>query len=198
MSGNPWESAIREFERRDRECPQTPGAILFVGSSSIVLWSTLEEDFKPLRVINRGFGGSQLADTVFYADRIILPYKPGIIVTYAGDNDIAAGKPPEAVRDQLRLLSDKVRHSLPASRILFLSIKPSPARWHLIGLVRRANALAEALARETWNLVYIDVFSPMLGPDGRPRPELFVEDGLHLSAQGYVLWTSILRPHLMR
>jgi|ERR1041385_1928227 lysophospholipase L1-like esterase len=191
-----WEPEITAFQRMDKTNPPPPGAILFVGSSSIRLWKTLAQDFPNHTVINRGFGGSQIADSTSLADRIILPYKPKLILVYAGDNDIAANRTPEQVLADFQALVKKVHDTLPAARLVFISIKPSISRWPLAEKVRAANRLVEEFTRNDVRLGFIDVFTPMLGEDGRPRPELFIEDKLHMNAKGYQLWQKIIAPHL--
>jgi lysophospholipase L1-like esterase len=193
--GSPWEAAIRRFEEQDRKQPPPQGGVLFVGSSSIRLWD-LAKSFPGLPVLNRGFGGSQLADAVQFAPRIVLPHKPRVVVLYAGDNDIASGRTPEQVFEDYRRFVAVVHAGLPAARILFLAIKPSFARWRLVDRMRAANRLIQEHATTDPRLGFVDVHTPMLGADGQPRRELFQPDGLHLSAQGYELWASLLRPLL--
>jgi lysophospholipase L1-like esterase len=192
-----WEKDIAAFQERDREKPPPQNAVLFVGSSSIRLWD-LSKSFPDLQAINRGFGGSQLADVAHFVPRIVLPYEPRLIVLYAGDNDIAAGKTPERVLADFRAVERAVHTKLPKIRIVYISIKPSLRRWHLIESIRKANALIEAECKKKDRLVYLDVVAPMLGKDGKPRSELFADDGLHLNAKGYALWTDLLKPHLER
>lgn len=191
-----WEPAIQAFEQQDREDPPQPGGVLFVGSSSIRMWD-LDESFPDLNALNRGFGGSEVADAVHFADRIVLPYRPRLIVLYAGDNDIARDKPPCRVYEDFRKFVAVVHKELPETRIVYIAIKPSLARWELIHRMRAANALIAAECHEHPLLTFLDIEPPMLGEDGRPREELFVEDGLHLSDAGYALWSDLLRPHLM-
>ena len=196
-----WEADIKPFEASDKTNPPPKGAILFVGSSSIRLWKTLAQDFPEHRVINRGFGGSQLADSVAFADRIVIPYQPKLVLLYAGDNDIAAGKAPEKVLEDFMMFVKKVHTALPQTRIAYISIKPSLARWQLVNQMRVANRLIEVYSqtRKDYTLIrFIDVFTPMLGTDSKPRKELFISDGLHLNAKGYELWTSVIRPYLSK
>ncbi len=190
-----WESAIQKFEEQDRRMPPAKGGILFVGSSSIRFWD-LEKHFPELEPLNRGFGGSQVADTVHFADRIVLPYEPRVIVMYAGDNDIAAGKTPCEVHDEFQTFVGLVHEKLPATRIVFVAIKPSIRRWELVPKMRAANALILATCVEDERLEFVDIDTPMIGEDGHPRPELFIQDGLHLSNAGYELWTGLVRPLL--
>jgi lysophospholipase L1-like esterase len=190
-----WEKDIAAFEKQDRDRPPPKNAVLFVGSSSIRLWD-LPRSFPETEVINRGFGGSHLADAAHFAPRLVVKYEPRLVVLYAGDNDIAAGKSPEQVAADFRDFAGTVRKGLPKARILFLSIKPSPRRWALREKVAKANALIEAQCKQDEGLLYLDVATPLLGKDGRPRPELFREDDLHLNARGYELWASVLGPHL--
>ena len=187
---------IARFAAADSDAPPQPGGVLFVGSSSIRMWETLAADFPDVAVFNRGFGGSELEDVIRYADRIVFPYAPRLIVLYAGDNDIAAGKTPARVFADYRAFADTACARLPAVRLAYISIKPSPARWALVDSMRAANALIERHTRTNPRLVYIDVFTPMLRADGMPRDELFLEDGLHLNARGYALWRERVAPYL--
>ncbi len=140
--------------------------------------------------------GSQYSDLIQYADRIIIPYKPKLVVLYSGDNDINRGKTPEQVAADFKTLVGLIHKQLPETRVAFISIKPSLSRWKMVGEMRAANDLVKSYIATDKRLVYIDVFTPMLGPDGKPRAELLVEDGLHPSAQGYALWKSVIEPYL--
>ena len=190
-----WESQIAEFEKADEKTPPQPGGIVAVGSSSIRLWD-FEKSFPDLSIINRGFGGSHLADSVHFASRIVLPYKPRTVVLYAGDNDLAAGKSPEQVFADFQEFVQRLRTELPEVRIIFIAVKPSIQRIKLIGKVRQTNRLIQDFCKSQSGLVYLDIFTPMLDEEGQPRKELFVKDGLHLNEKGYELWTSLLKPHL--
>ena len=192
---NRWEPHVQRFEQQDRVKPPPKGGILFVGSSSIVGWD-LKKCFPDLPVINRGFGGSQISDSIHFAERIVLPYRPKVIVLYAGDNDVAGGKTPKQVVADYRTFVAKVHQALPKTRIVYVAIKPSIRRWHLVDKMRQANAAIKAAARSDPRLVFVDVDPPMIGQDGKPRGELFKPDGLHLNAAGYQLWSDLVRPHL--
>lgn len=187
---------IAAFERQDATNPPPKGAILFVGSSSIRLWTNLAQDFPEHRVLNRGFGGSMISDSIAFADRIVIPYAPRLIVLYAGGNDINAGKSPETVAEDFRTFAEKVRASLPETDLDYLSIAPNPKRWSQIEKIRTANALIRALCEGKPHLRYIDVHSAMLGSDGRPKEGIYRDDQLHMNLEGYKIWTAILRPLL--
>ena len=190
-----YESSIRAFEKQDRTQPPTTEGILFIGSSSIRGWN-LEPYFSDLPVINRGFGGSHIADSVAFAERIVLPYRPKVIVLYAGDNDVTHGKSPQRVLADYRAFVAKVHQSLPKTRIVFIAIKPSISRWKLVDKMRQANRLIQAVTEKDDRQVFVDVDAPMIGPDGKPKKELFKSDGLHLNDTGYKLWAELVRPHL--
>lgn len=193
---NKWEEAIRKFEEADRQSPPAKGGVLFIGSSSIQMWKSLAEDFPQTKVINRGFGGSEIADSTYYVDRIVAPYQPRMVVFYAGDNDLANGKTPQRVLEDYREFVARVKAKLPDVQIAFISIKPSLARASLMPKMRAANELIRIFTVGGKHLAFIDVFTPMLGQDGMPRPELFGSDGLHMNKQGYSLWKAVIAPYL--
>ena len=193
-----WEKYIARFEAADKKQMPQPDGVLFIGSSSIRMWKTLEQDFAGLPVINRGFGGSQIADSNHFAGRIVHPYKPRQIVLYAGDNDVAGGKSPETVLADFQQFLKTVRAKLPKVRVSFIAIKPSLSRWKLSGKMAMANSLVRDACGKDKRLDYIDIWQPMLDDNGKPRPDLFLGDGLHLNAKGYALWTSIVKPHLAK
>jgi lysophospholipase L1-like esterase len=194
----PFENEIRAFEQSDRANPPPKDAVLFVGSSSIRLWKTLEQDMPGINVINRGFGGSQVEHSVRYADRIVLPYRPKLIVFYAGDNDIAAGKSPNRVLEDFKAFVAKVKPALPQTKILYVSIRPTVARWHLQGRQWLANQMLRDYADAEPAVEYVDVVPALLGPEGRPRADYLVADRLHLNPDGYRAWTAVIRPAVER
>ncbi len=190
-----WEPAIKAFEDHDRKAPPAAGANVFVGSSSVRMWK-LDPSFPKHAVINRGFGGSQLGDSVKYADRIVIPYQPRVVVLYAGDNDLNAGQSPAAVFANYRAFRDKVHAALPETKIVFVSIKPSPSRGKLREQALEANRLIREEIAQGQSQVFVDVWTPMLGEDGMPRAELFLKDQLHMNDSGYEIWTKLVEPHL--
>ncbi|HEY3779437.1 MAG TPA: SGNH/GDSL hydrolase family protein [Fimbriimonadaceae bacterium] len=192
----PFESDIEHFEAQDAVNPPKPGGIVFVGSSSIVRWEALKTDFPKYNCINRGFGGSAVSDSVRFCDRIVTPYKPKIIVFFAGTNDIAEGKSADTVFDDYKQFVAKVRAKLPETKIIYISISPAPSRWVHIDDMKKANRLIKDFSHHGHNLLFMDVFDQMLTPTGGPRPELFVEDQLHMNPMGYAIWVKNLTPIL--
>jgi esterase/lipase superfamily enzyme/lysophospholipase L1-like esterase len=192
---NPFEDEMQAFERADRIWPPPHRPVLFYGSSSIRLWDSLRDDFPGVPVLNRGFGGSSLELCVRYMHRLVFPYNPQAIVLYAGDNDLADGpRSPEQVAGYFDQFIWGARTRLGEIPVTVLSVKPSPSRMHLIDKIRRTNELFQEVAARHPAVRYVDIFHPMLGPDGLPRRELFADDGLHLSRAGYRVWRRCLRP----
>jgi lysophospholipase L1-like esterase len=189
-----WAKELRAFAAADKTNPPPRDAVLFIGSSSIRLWTNVAQAFPGHKVINRGFGGSQVADSVAFVDRIVTPYQPRLILLYAGDNDIAGGKTPETVLSDFKAFVGKIHAALPGTRIAYIAIKPCLAREKFLEQVKTANRLIREYCGTDERLLFADVFTPMLNPEGRPRADLCVKDMLHLNAQGYELWTSVLRP----
>ncbi len=191
-----WKADIEKFLAADATQPPPPDAVLFIGSSSIRLWETLARDFPHVKTINRGFGGSELADSLHYADQIVIPYRPRTIVLYAGDNDLANGKSPETIASDFVAFRRKIHAALPQTRIAYLAVKLSPSRIHLRDAALRTNALIAADCGTDPRCTFVDLVTPTLDAAGQPRRELFMEDMLHLNAAGYEVWARTLAPHL--
>lgn len=191
-----WQGAINALVKQDAAAPPPASPIVFVGSSSIVKWKSLADDFPGLQVMNRGFGGSEIFDSVTYAHRIVIPYHPRQIVFYAGGNDINAGKTPEHVFADFKAFVGRVRAKLPDVRFSFISVAGNPKRWSQVEQVRALNGLVETWAKTQTNMDFINVFPHMMGPDGKPKPDIFVSDQLHMNEKGYAIWKELVGPFL--
>jgi lysophospholipase L1-like esterase len=192
---NRWEPAIQKFEEADKLNPPAKGGIVFFGASSIVRWN-LDESFPDLKgtMVNRGFGGSEMADAARYAARVVLPRAPRLVVLYPGENDIARGVKADAIAASFLQFCDTVHTALPHTRIVAIGLKPTPVRWQFDDEMQRANGLIQEHCKAQANCVYIDVRPDMLGADGKPKPGLFVADGEHMTPAGYAIWTRLVRP----
>ncbi len=194
---NRFAGEIKAFAEWDSKNAVPAEPVLFAGSSSARMWRT-HESFPDLPVINRGFGGSHISDVIHYAGQVVLPYKPEVIVFYAGDNDIAGGKSAERMAEDYRRFVTLVHAQLPAVRIVFVTIKPSGQRWSLWPEANKANLLIKDFCKQDGRLFFADLATPLLDAAGKPKPDLFLADQLHLNAQGYAVWTQALRPILAK
>ena len=186
-----WEKDIAAFEEKDKAAPPPQNEIVFVGSSTMRLWKTAEA-FPDLKVINRGFGGSQISDSVKYADRIILAYKPRVVVVFAGGNDINVGKTPDQVAGDFKALAGKIHAALPKTKIYYISLFPNVKRKAQEASCLKVNELIQAVIKSDERMGYIDTAAKMRAADGGPRPELLLDDGLHMNAEGYKIWNEIV------
>lgn len=193
-----WEKDMQAFAKADRMNPPHKGGIVFTGSSSIRLWPNLSKQFPNRNVINRGFGGSHLSDVMTWADQVIFRYEPRQVVVYAGDNDIANGNSAEKVAQDFARLFQKIRGRLPSAKIAFISIKPSPSRVAYQATIQKANQLIQNFLKKQRNAAYIDVFSSMVNPAGRPKAEWFRADSLHMNEKGYEQWAKKIGPYLVK
>ncbi|MGB7157364.1 MAG: GDSL-type esterase/lipase family protein [Tepidisphaeraceae bacterium] len=191
-----WEKEIAKYEDADRANPPARGGVVFTGSSTIRGWKTLAADFPDRHVLNRGFGGSQIVDATHFAERIIFPYAPRMIVLRAGGNDINAGKSAERVFDDYKAFVAKVRTKLPDTTIVFIGLAPAPLRWTQRDANKRLNELVEAYSKTQPGLRYIETYDTTVNPDGSAREELFIKDRLHFNAEGYKLLAERVRPAL--
>jgi len=194
VSNVAWADDMAQFAAQDAATPPPRGGIEFIGSSSIRMWESLAADFPGQPVFNRGFGGSEVRDSTWYADRIVIPYAPCKVFFYAGDNDLNSGRSPAQVRDDVVAFVKRVHRDLPKTTVEIISIKPSPSRAQLLPAVVEANGLIRKALATLPNTGYTDVYTPMLGADGQPRAALFREDMLHMTPEGYAIWRKALAP----
>jgi lysophospholipase L1-like esterase len=193
-----WEKEINAFTDSDLSSAPKTGGVLFVGSSSIRGWRTVADDFPKYRVLNRGFGGSHMEDVIHYAPRVVYPYKPELIVLYAGENDLTAGKTVDRVFADFKSFVNGVHERLPKTRIIYISAKPSPARWKLAPVFTELNTLIKDETEKDPRLFFVDIWPPMLNADGTPNESLFLGDKLHMKPAGYKLWQQTLLPALQK
>jgi hypothetical protein len=188
-----FEKEIAAFEAADLASPPAPGGTLFVGSSSITNWDVARE-FADLNPIRRGYGGSHVSDTIHFAPRIIWPYKPSLVVFYAGDADVAGGKSAETIAADTATLVMLIHKNLPTTRVVVIGTKPSPLHWKHIDTIRKANALVRTNLQRDALAAFADVDAALLGADGQPRPDFYQQNGLNLNEAGYRAWTAAIRP----
>lgn len=191
-----FEKKVLEYEAADRAAPPPRGAILFAGDSQFYRWSTIHEDLPDYTLVNRGIDSFQTTDLIRYADRLIVPYAPRLIVLHVGGNDIHGGKPPAQVLADFKTLVDRIHAKLPGVRILYSSITPGPGRWDEAPQRREANRLVAAYVATQPTLGFIDLWNAMLTDDGRPREDLWVADRVHPNHEGYLLRVKLTRPLL--
>ncbi|MGV3660532.1 MAG: GDSL-type esterase/lipase family protein [Prosthecobacter sp.] len=193
-----WQGEMKRFAKEDAEKAPPASPIVFTGSSSIRMWKTLAEDFPGLPVMNRGFGGSEIFDSANFADTTVIQYKPKQVVLYAGGNDIAAGKTPQRVFEDYKAFVAKIHAALPDCEVCYISNAPNPKRWSMINEMRETSRLVEEHVKTDKRLKYINTHDAMLGADGQPKPDIFLEDKLHMNPKGYVIWKGIVGPYLMK
>lgn len=200
VQAQPFKQDIQSFLREDSAKPPAAGQVLFVGSSSFRMWQDVQTYFPTVPIINRGFGGSTLKDVIYYEKQIIAPYKPRKIVIYCGENDFAESDTVEAtmVLERFKTLFAMIRQDLPGVPVIFVSIKPSPSRQHLMPKMALGNQLIKRFLRKQKKTAFVDVYHKMLNTKGEPRPELFLEDKLHMNRQGYLIWQKALAPLLAK
>jgi lysophospholipase L1-like esterase len=194
-----WATELRALARQDSITPPPARPILFYGSSSVRKWETLRQDFPGRPVLNRGFGGSRFPDALYYFDKLVAAYQPRQVVLYEGDNDIGSGASAQEVFQSFLAFEKLMQQKLPKVPLVFLAIKPSPSRWALYPTVQEANRLIrEYIAAHPQRLRFVDTATPLLGPNGRPRPEFYVADSLHMTPAGYAVWKQVVQPALKK
>lgn len=188
-----WRADLDRFAAEDAKALPPKGCVLLIGSSSFAMWKSSAADFAPVTVVNRGFGGSTLAEQVVAVERVVYPYSPSRIFVYCGENDISGGRTPEGVRDDFAAWVKLVRDKFPTVPITYCSMKYSRLRVHYVEKMRRGNELIRAYCAANRGLSYLDIATPLLGADGQPREDLFLNDKLHLNRKGYEVWIPLFK-----
>ena len=196
----PFWDDIQAFKKQDSVHHPIHHSILFIGSSSFTKWTDVQDYFPGYAIINRGFGGSTLLDQIRYVSNIVFPYSPKQIVIYCGENDLAASPnvTGEMVFKRFVTLFNLIRKKLPNVPLLFISLKPSPSRWNLRNKMTDANTRIKTFLSTKKKTAFVDVYHKMLGADGLPLKEIYLEDSLHMNAKGYAIWQKELQPHLSK
>ncbi|WP_346237593.1 GDSL-type esterase/lipase family protein [Niabella insulamsoli] len=191
---------VQRFKQADSASFPPSKQILFIGSSSFTKWTDVNEYFPGYKILNRGFGGSSLPDLIRYRYEVIYPYAPRQIVMYCGENDFAAADAPsvETVMERFKTLYHLIRQKYPKTPFVYVSMKPSPSRQHLLSKYKEANAQIAAFLKQDKNAGFIDVFSRMLNSDGTVMTDIFVSDNLHMNAKGYAIWQKAMKPYLKK
>ena len=197
---HPFEPEIRAFERLDSLNKPAKGQILLFGSSSMRLWKTYQTDLAGYKVVNRGFGGSEISDAIYYFDRVVLPLEPSWILLYSGDNDLwNSKKTPEKVFEDYQTFMALVKQKLPNTKVAIITLRPSLARESMMAQQRKLNGLFKQYCKKHCKKAYfIDMYEHLLTPEGRPNGDYLVEDKLHLNAKGYEVWTREIRDFLKK
>lgn len=193
-----WEPAIEELEMRNRTETHPDDAVLFVGSSSIRLWETIEEDLPGYHPIQRGYGGAKWSDVAVFAERLIYPHRFQALVMFVA-NDISGSPDDKSPREVMRLFRytlETVRRKYPDVPVFFVGITPTRSRWAAWPEIRLVNEMARELAERQDNLYYISTADAFLNANWQPREELFREDQLHLNREGYRVWAERIRTAL--
>lgn len=195
-----WAQEIQEFVERDRAARAAAGSVVFLGSSSIRLWSSLAADMAPVPVLNRGFGGSKLFDAIYYAEPLVSAHEPSLVVVFSGTNDLAGedAKSAAQVRDLFRQLVERLRAADEGLTLCYVAITPTLAREEHLATVHEANRLIRLDCEADSKLEFVDPSVDLEDAHGRPDPQWFREDGLHLNEQGYEVWTRHIRPLVHR
>jgi len=189
---NWYEQDIQKLEKKSRKLEYKP-EMVFYGSSSITMWDNLYDDFAEYKPVNLGFGGSTLEACVYYFERVMKPFYPDYLVIYAGDNDLGDGKQPKQVLYFFEQLCSKVESAFGNAMMFYISIKPSLSRWSINEQIKKTNQLIrQSIENNHPQAQFIDLYDNMLNEYGKPNPELYVADGLHLNSTGYALWKDIL------
>lgn len=190
-----WEEPIAAFEKQDKETTPPLHPVVITGSSSARGWN-VKKFFPGKPVLNRGFGGSQVSDAIDYFDRLVPNYRPSTLIFYSGDNDIAGGKAPEQILKDYNTFFDLVKKKSPDTRVIILPVKPSPSRWKHWEAMQKVNAELKSIAATNANFVYVETALPLLGEDGKPKESYYKGDKLHMTDDGYKVWTDLVGPHI--
>ena len=192
-----FEKEIRNYEKQDSISMPAIGQILFIGSSSFRIWKTFATDLAGISAINRGFGGSTMADALYYFDRMVIKYAPSTVVVYEGDNDLAKGKSIEELAKEYEDFSNRLKKALPKTKLVYLAVRPSLSRIAIVDKQKQFNLWLEKYCKSQKGRFFLDMHSPFYLPDGTVMPDIFVADRLHLNEKGYLIFSAKIREFIL-
>ena len=194
----PFYNDIQAFKKEDSLKAPIKNPVLFIGSSSFTKWTSLQQDFSSVAVLNRAFGGSTLLDVIRFEEEVIFKYEARKIVIYCGENDLASSETitPTEVFNRFKTLYEDIRKKQPKVPIVFVSIKPSISRWKMKEKQIETNKLIEAFINKKRNIVFVNIWNQMLDENGNPKKDIFISDNLHMNEKGYEIWIAALKDQL--
>lgn len=196
----PFVSEIKAFRNSDSIAQPPKNAILLIGSSSFTKWKDVQDYFPEYTILNRGFGGSSLTDVIYYANDVILKYKPKQILIYCGENDVAGSSSVTAdtVLERFKILYGIIRSKFKKVPVAYISMKPSPSREKLLPIYVKGNELIKTFLASQKNTAFINVYDSMFDAEGKILTHIFIADKLHMNAEGYKIWQGIIAPYLVK
>ena len=186
-----FEDEVKAIEKKyDHEIRK--GEIVFYGASNFRLWKDMEEDLKPYKVQNHGFGGCTDKDLVKYADRILYPYDPSIVFFQTGSNDYVSLKGSDEEKIALcmeykRSMFAAFHENLPEARFVVMSGLLLPGRSQYTYLTKQINSQLKMLCDEYEYMYFVDAEN-MTYDGEKYRDDLFRKDRIHLNHEGQLLW----------
>ena len=189
-----WKDDVDRLISIDHGFQDGDDLFLFTGSSSIVMWKNIRDQFPDNKIINNGFGGSQMHELLYFLEELVINYKPAKVFIYEGDNDISEGRTTNNIMKSTKKITRIIKHKLPGTKIYYISPKPSIARWELKEQYISLNTRLNKYALKNKGVFFIDVWNPMLTEDGSLNSELFISDGLHMNQKGYEIWSKAVKP----
>jgi len=194
----PFYNDIQAFKKEDSLKTPTKNPVLFIGSSSFTKWTSLQQDFPAIPVLNRAFGGSTLLDVIRFEEEVVFKYQPRKIVIYCGENDLASSETitPTEVFNRFKILYEDIRKQQPKVPIVYVSIKPSISRWNMKDKQIESNKLIEDFINKNRNIAFVNIWDQMLDENGNPKKDIFSSDNLHMNEKGYEIWIAALKDKL--
>ncbi|NOZ47536.1 MAG: G-D-S-L family lipolytic protein [Chlorobi bacterium] len=188
-----FKEEVAQIVATNHHCSANDSVILFTGSSSIRKWTNIQDYFPQFKIINTGFGGSEMSDLLYFVDELIFNYSPYKIFIYEGDNDIASGKKPQSIIETTDSLVQKIITKYPAIQIYIISAKPSILRWNLKNNYIKLNQLYSNYCNNNAQVEFINIWDIMLDENREVKKDIFLEDELHMNSKGYELWAKEIK-----
>ncbi|MEN8256873.1 MAG: GDSL-type esterase/lipase family protein [Thermodesulfobacteriota bacterium] len=160
--------------------------ILFVGDS-LIAYFDWQQRFPEFNCVNLGVPGETVAGCRGQVAQIVGRYpQADFVVVMIGTNNLVMSE-FGFLAEYEQLVAD-LHANYPGATIALCSLLPLQLPWLAPGAVERLNDLLKELAKQDWG-VYLDICESFQDED---PVSCFVEDGVHLSNEGYRRWSAVL------
>lgn len=192
---NHQEERCRQFQTEKVK----EASILFMGDSIVEFFPLKKYLGHNFNFVNHGIAGISVHWLADHIPEVLGHQEPDRIFLLIGTNDIGMGYDVPAIAEKIEELIHHVQIEAVGCPISLLSVLPiNEAESYQAKVKIRRNQTIQALNRELQNIPaieFVDIYDTLLDEQGQ-LAEVYTQEGLHLTQEGYKVLSKALKPYL--